>query len=98
MAMFAVNLAVFCCFYFFGFQPSTDNLPVAAMQGLGLVSTMAAALYVAMMALYYAKDSGVAGRTRKRDAPAHGDRHRAASRPPKKPNGRVRQKPNSWPR
>jgi len=30
-------------------------LPVAAMQGLGLVSTTAAALYVTMMALYYAQ-------------------------------------------
>ena len=40
--------------YLFGFQVN-NNLPVAAMQGLGLVSTTAAALYVAMMALYYAK-------------------------------------------
>src|SRR6185437_12401831 len=32
-----------------------SNLPVAAMQGLGLVSTTAAALYVTMMALYYAQ-------------------------------------------
>jgi signal transduction histidine kinase len=53
-AMFAVNVAVFSLFYFFGFQINS-SLPVAAMQGLGLVSTTAAALYVAMMALYYAK-------------------------------------------
>src|SRR5271163_324360 len=52
--MFAVNMAVFSLFYFFGFQIN-NSLPVAAMQGLGLVSTTAAALYVAMMALYYAK-------------------------------------------
>src|SRR6202041_2975130 len=32
-----------------------SDLPVAAMQGLGLVSTVAASIYVAMMALYYAK-------------------------------------------
>jgi len=35
--------------------PIKNDLPVAAMQGLGLVSTVAASLYVAMMALYYAK-------------------------------------------
>jgi signal transduction histidine kinase len=52
--MFAVNVAIFSLFYFFGFQINS-SLPVAAMQGLGLVSTTAAALYVAMMALYYAK-------------------------------------------
>src|SRR6185437_12777693 len=54
MAMFAVNVAIFGFFYFFGFQVN-NKLPVAAMQGLGLVSTTAAAIYVAMMALYYAK-------------------------------------------
>src|SRR4030088_3426331 len=54
MAMFAANLAIFSTFYFFGY-PINNDLPVAAMQGLGLVSTVAASLYVAMMALYYAK-------------------------------------------
>jgi signal transduction histidine kinase len=52
--MFAVNVAGFSLFYFFGFHIN-NSLPVAAMQGLGLVSTTAAALYVAMMALYYAQ-------------------------------------------
>jgi signal transduction histidine kinase len=54
MAMFAANLAAFSSFYLFGY-PIKNDLPVAAMQGLGLVSTTAASLYVAMMALYYAK-------------------------------------------
>src|SRR6202166_44162 len=54
MIMFTVNLAIFSSFYMFGY-PVKDDLPVAAMQGLGLVSTVAASLYVAMMALYYAK-------------------------------------------
>jgi signal transduction histidine kinase len=54
MAMFAANLAIFSSFYLYGYQLKND-LPVAAMQGLGLVSTVAASLYVAMMALYYAK-------------------------------------------
>jgi signal transduction histidine kinase len=54
MTMFAANLAIFSCFYLFGYSIKND-LPVAAMQGLGLVSTIAASLYVAMMALYYAK-------------------------------------------
>ena len=54
MVMFAANLAIFSSFYLFGYQIK-NGLPVAAMQGLGLVSTVAASLYVAMMALYYAK-------------------------------------------
>jgi len=54
MIMFAVNLAIFSALYLFGYHIKND-LPVAAMQGLGLVSTIAASLYVAMMALYYAK-------------------------------------------
>jgi signal transduction histidine kinase len=54
MIMFTVNLAIFSSSYMFGYSVK-DDLPVAAMQGLGLVSTVAASLYVAMMALYYAK-------------------------------------------
>jgi signal transduction histidine kinase len=54
MIMFAANLAIFSSFYLYGYQIK-NGLPVAAMQGLGLVSTIAASLYVAMMALYYAK-------------------------------------------
>jgi signal transduction histidine kinase len=54
MTIFTVNVAVFSVFYFFGFHVNS-SLPVAGMQGLGLVSTSAAAIYVAMMALYYAK-------------------------------------------
>ena len=54
MVMFACNVAVFSALYQSGYSTKSD-LPSAAMQGLGLVSTIAAALYVAMMALYYAK-------------------------------------------
>src|SRR6202790_5603383 len=54
MVQFAENLAIFSWFYVFGY-PIKNDLPVAAMQGLGLVSLVAASLYVAMMALYYAK-------------------------------------------
>ncbi len=54
MTMFAANLAIFGAFYALGY-PIKNNLPIAAMQGLGLVSTVAASIYVAMMALYYAK-------------------------------------------
>src|SRR6202041_4109608 len=54
MTMFAANLAIFSSFYSFGY-PIKNDLPVAALQGLGLVSTVAASIYVAMMALYYAK-------------------------------------------
>jgi signal transduction histidine kinase len=55
IGMFVVNLAIFAGFYRYGYQPVKSELPTAAMQGLGLISTIAAAIYVAMMALYYAK-------------------------------------------
>jgi signal transduction histidine kinase len=54
IAMFAVNFALFCVFYVISFS-TKNELPIDAMQGLGLVSTCAASIYVAMMALYYAK-------------------------------------------
>src|SRR5258707_10680220 len=54
IALVTTNLAIFGYFYWFGYSIKND-LPSAAMQGLGLVSTIAASLYVAMMALYYAK-------------------------------------------
>jgi len=54
MVMFAANLGIFSTFYLIGY-PVKNDLPIAAMQGLGMVSTVAASLYVAMMALYYAK-------------------------------------------
>lgn len=54
MTMFAANLAVFMAVYMSGYSVK-NNLPLGAMQGLGMVSTIAAALYVAMMAIYYAK-------------------------------------------
>jgi signal transduction histidine kinase len=55
IVMFVVNLALFAGFSLAGYPPTKEDLPAAAMQGLGLVSTIAAAIYVAMMALYYAK-------------------------------------------
>src|SRR6476620_3093073 len=55
IGMFVVNLAIFAGFYRYGYQPVKSELPTAAMQGFGLISTIAAAIYVAMMALYYAK-------------------------------------------
>jgi len=54
MVLFAANLPIFSGFYAYGY-PVKNDLPAAAMQGLGLVSIVAASLYVAMMALYYAK-------------------------------------------
>jgi len=53
IGMFAANVAVFSAFYTHGF-PTRNDLPLAALQGLGIVSTIAASLYVAMMAIYYA--------------------------------------------
>jgi signal transduction histidine kinase len=54
MAMFALNFGVFSLLCSFDFRVQ-EQLPFVAMQGLGIVSTIAAAIYVAMMALYYAK-------------------------------------------
>lgn len=54
MAMFVVSFGIFSLLYSQGHGIRTD-LPVVAMQSLGIVSTTAAAIYVAMMALYYAK-------------------------------------------
>lgn len=55
VGLFVINLVIFMGFYFSGYQAGKSDLPAAAMQGLGLISTIAAAIYVAMMALYYAK-------------------------------------------
>jgi signal transduction histidine kinase len=55
IGLFVTNLAIFAGFYLYGYHPMKIDIPVAAIQGLGLISTVAAALYVAMMALYYAK-------------------------------------------
>src|SRR6202030_1409057 len=52
--LFTVNLVAFVAFYVFC-DPAPHQISTSAMQGLGLVSTVAASLYVAMMALYYAK-------------------------------------------
>lgn len=54
LGMFVINFAVFCAFYFAG-HSRPMRLDFAALQGLGLVSTIAASLYVTMMALFYAK-------------------------------------------
>ena len=97
MVMFAANLAIFSGFYLFGY-PIKNDLPVAAMQGLGLVSTVAASLYVAMMALYYAKiqasQTELEGEMRQHMATAVGASpgHRGSRA------GGRRQRPNFWPR
>ncbi len=53
LALFAVNLAGFLYLYNVVGHP-VSSMPVSAMQGLGMVSTVATSLYVAMMALFYA--------------------------------------------
>ena len=54
LGLFAANLAGFCTLYFLGYAAPND-MPVSSIQGLGIVSTVAASLYVTMMAFYYAK-------------------------------------------
>lgn len=52
--MFAANISAFALFSFFLAAPAND-IPIRAMQGLGIISTIAAAAYVSMMAVYYAR-------------------------------------------
>ncbi len=53
LSLFAVNLAAFLFLYNVVGHPAS-TMPVSAMQSLGLVSTIATSIYVAMMALFYA--------------------------------------------
>ena len=53
LALFAVNLAGFLYLYIVVGHPASA-MPVSAMQSLGIVSTVATSLYVAMMAMFYA--------------------------------------------
>jgi signal transduction histidine kinase len=53
LALFAVNLAGFLYLYNVVGHP-ISSMPVSATQSLGMVSTVATSLYVAMMALFYA--------------------------------------------
>jgi signal transduction histidine kinase len=54
LGIFAANILGFRLLYTL-FPPPENDMPVAAIQGLGLTSTVAASLYVAMMAVYYAR-------------------------------------------
>ena len=54
LSMFAANCAIFGAIWFLG-GGMPSRLDIAAREGLGLVSTVAASLYVAMMALFYAR-------------------------------------------
>lgn len=54
MGLFAVNVAIACALYVFVYAPVHD-LPDASELALGIISTVAASLYVIMMSLYYAR-------------------------------------------
>ena len=54
LALFVLDVAIFG-FLYSQLQDDPKALPSAALQGLGLVSTFATAVYVAMMAVYYSK-------------------------------------------
>ncbi len=54
LGMFAANLVAFWMVYEF-YPPVPPDMPFSSLQALGLVSTIAASLYVTMMALFYAK-------------------------------------------
>lgn len=54
LALFTVNSVGFALIYTYGPEVG-KQLPAASSEGLGLVSTVCAALYVMMMAVYYAK-------------------------------------------
>ena len=54
MGMFAANVVVAFGLYMFFYAPQ-DDVPRSAQLGLGIISTVAASLYVTMMSLYYAR-------------------------------------------
>jgi signal transduction histidine kinase len=54
LALFALNFSAFAALELLA-GPVLNDMPAASLQGLGIVSTIAAALYVTMMAFYYAK-------------------------------------------
>ena len=53
LSQFGISLVLFYYLYQTGVHPRSE-MPLTAIQGLGLVSTTAASLYVTMMALFYA--------------------------------------------
>ncbi|MDB5450133.1 MAG: sensor histidine kinase [Phenylobacterium sp.] len=59
LGQFAINFTAFIAIYNLAPTPVNDT-PIEALQGLGIVSTLAALAYVALMALYYRRilDSG----------------------------------------
>ncbi len=54
MGLFAANLVFMGALYIFVHAPDHD-LPLASQQALGIISTVAASLYVTMMSFYYAR-------------------------------------------
>ncbi|MBW3617075.1 MAG: HAMP domain-containing histidine kinase [Proteobacteria bacterium] len=54
LAQFALNFLIFAAVHMF-LPKVVDDTPLLALQGLGVISTLGAAGYCAMMALYYAK-------------------------------------------
>jgi signal transduction histidine kinase len=54
MGLFALNVIMTCALYMFVHAPQHD-LPESSQLGLGIISTVAASLYVTMMSFYYAR-------------------------------------------
>jgi signal transduction histidine kinase len=54
MALFAANVVIGCGLYIFVYAPHHD-LPESSQMALGIISTVAASLYVTMMSFYYAR-------------------------------------------
>src|SRR5579884_36824 len=52
LALIGFNLAAFYMVYLFG-QTFPQHIPLSRLSGIGLISTLCAAIYVSMMALYY---------------------------------------------
>jgi signal transduction histidine kinase len=53
LGLFGANFAGYCALSLLGYSVPND-MPASSLQGLGIVSTVAASLYVTMMAFYYA--------------------------------------------
>lgn len=54
MGLFTANVVIVCVLYTYVYAPY-DDVPQSSQLGLGIISTVAASLYVAMMSFYYAR-------------------------------------------
>ena len=95
LGILAANLAVFYAIYSYGVSIPV-RIPLSELSGIGMLSTASAAVYVSMMALYYANI--VASQSElEREVLRHLSPPRGNSRTRRpRPNVPTRRNPSSW--